>query len=685
MVYCVDKWLFDIGVNDSVGASGAGGASGASCFNDVGGGINTNNIHNDVDDREGYSLLNDGYRNGRILCDLCYLFDNDSWNDRRAIVYRNVNTIDKAIVNVCTALDVFNDWNRDRRIQKRLLVDPEGIIHGNCDIVYGLLWEIMQLYPLPVNIVYDQLHWGKIWKVKQWLKYTPLQRCRMCECLIAWLDDVGVLEKLGLGGRNGNDRHAHDYPTDYDITRDNVTGRIGNKALPNIYDLSNVLFDGTLLCVLCESILDGARLKELKGWSKVPKTKGLRFMNFNKVVKGLKGWYNNTTNVALSTRYFVHNVESILLNGSWSYMLGILEDLYRCYDGVKPKNGFRDVELPYYGKYCGVWGTGWEGLCKDILEEEKKVEREETEKRDLFCSEEREEKKVDFVKSDGIDLRNVLDGVVGTKDIVPVRIERIVEEKINEIVPSDDRRSGGHNMRRRIVTNNTENVIIDGNDLGPGVTNTVATPQAVVLEGDEADMFFEEAKRKNEESANEVDGVNMSMEEALGFEGGDVGGEEQEKNEDEEEEGVVDMAHEAAVGQQVAVAVAAAGPSRAEVFAVKKWLAVKLGIKLKDPACLFTPPFVSSEFTSGLMLLRISSELIPGRNEISGINWNPKTSAAKKSNCKRVVDALLSQFRPGKAQQVLSPQLRNCGEDIARGDGRIIISFLLGLKRLQQA
>ena len=495
----------------------------------------------------------------------------------------------------------------------------------------------------------------------------------MEEAIVMWLGEIEVLGQLGLW----DGAHVTTFD-DFNVVKDVVTGRVGGMALPAMFDLSEVLFDGTLLCVLGMKVLDGVRRDTLRGWSRVPKTRGLREGNFRKARDAFKGWFNRGRECAVSNRFFGGDFVEKMVEGDWRIGVGVLEDVFRCVDGMKPRKGGVGsaspdgrAEMPYFGKYCGAFGSGWERMVEEAEREREEEEKKKMERDDLFCSSERGGGGGRPEEMGGGGCVNLC-GLGGADDIVPQSIMKVVAENTGDIVPSDEKRAGGLGVSRHVLSRQVENVLIDGNDLAPVVPHNVAQPQYVaqphnvVLEGAEADRHYEEARRRNEAAVEEVEEevkeVNVTIEEALGFE---------EEDDDEEE---------------IEVAVPPSPfpvPTRDSVYTLKKWLHTKLNIKLRNPSLLYTAPYVTDEFASGLLLVRIAAGLMPGRtNTLSGIVASPQTAAAQKGNCRRAVAALVTGLRPGKAAKYVDATIRNCHAEIAEGDARAAVALLLALKKL---
>jgi len=101
------------------------------------------------------------------------------------------------------------------------------------------------------------------------------------------------------------------------------------------------------------------------------------------VLNGLKGWFNRDDccdgcrggGVGMSGRWLQEGFEGRIVDGNWQQILGLLEDCFRCSDGmVGKKEVMIGPEVPYFGKYVGVFGRGAEGKWEG---EEKKEEKKE--------------------------------------------------------------------------------------------------------------------------------------------------------------------------------------------------------------------------------------------------------------------------------------------------------------------
>ena len=187
--------------------------------------------------------------------------------------------------------------------------------------------------------------------------------------------------ELGLHDRTSDLEHDLAFPNDFTITRDALTGRMREQHMPSLFELHESLFDGSILCSVCQRVISGVRRDGLRGWINAPKTRSLKLKNISKAITALKGWINAEKGMAMSCRWLFSGVEDQVVDGNWAVVLGILEDIFRCVDGMPPRTvRQRYVESPYFGKYAAVYKNLYGDLQlleKDCTCEEKKVENRE--------------------------------------------------------------------------------------------------------------------------------------------------------------------------------------------------------------------------------------------------------------------------------------------------------------------
>jgi len=247
-----------------------------------------------------HTLLTDRFRNGTVLCDLAVILEKgetDKLGFEGGVRNEPVNA-KEVRRNVCASLCVFLG-RMSPPINMRLLVDPDGIIGGNGDLIDNLLFEIMSAYPRGAGFVGVRSgDWHGLWRRRSgcWLQYTPLERQRLEQCLVQWLIENGTLPSLGLHDRfipltDGPEGTVKDF---YTITRNKITGRMTEFLTPSLLELEDVIRDGTLLCSLCSHLkgLSNQRVRLTDGWIRRPKTRRCKVNNLVKVLDAIKGWFN---------------------------------------------------------------------------------------------------------------------------------------------------------------------------------------------------------------------------------------------------------------------------------------------------------------------------------------------------------------------------------------------------------
>lgn len=294
-------------------------------------------------------LNKDRLRNGETLCLLfCYLEPSAAYHAHLfQLIQRSPKTIGKARANVDKALWLFR-VRRSPPLPLVYLCQPDEIIKCNKEVLWGLLWEIMQTYasnsssntpyasytsfgnlmPQPVNAHYYRppatsptttnslalapsrrssaatsltsqsaaLASAKSYHYE--LPYSAIQRRSLDLSLLEFLDTVGLLSVL-----------------------------LGNIARPpTILALETYLKDGTLLCSLVERVLN---LPLPSGYHKHPHSYSQCVANILKCIKVLQGCK------AMCPRYLYSGVEEDIARGQWDCILGLLEDVHLLYDTVQ--------------------------------------------------------------------------------------------------------------------------------------------------------------------------------------------------------------------------------------------------------------------------------------------------------------------------------------------------------------
>jgi hypothetical protein len=302
------------------------------------------------------SLSKDRLRNGETFCLLfCYLESVASYhcNLFRAI-HRNPRTLGQAKSNFEKVLWLFRMKASPPLSLVYLYQPSEEFIKCNKNVIWGLLWEIMQVYsssssgeggrerkaadlgynssqffgnlhPQPINTAYyrpshhptpaSSLPSFPSSHVFQYdLPYSPVQRRSLDISLLDWFSSKGILQLI-----------------------------LGNLSRPpTILALETYIKDGTLLCVLCEKVLYLSFFSSF-GYDKHPHTYSQCLSNIGKVVKLLKGCK------AMSSRFLYQGIEEDIARGKWDSILGLLEDMHFLSDSIEQHQLFphRRSSAPY--------------------------------------------------------------------------------------------------------------------------------------------------------------------------------------------------------------------------------------------------------------------------------------------------------------------------------------------------
>ena len=314
----------------------------------------------------------------------------------------------------------------------------------------------------------------------------------------------------------------------------------------------------------------------LRGWINAPKTRSLKLKNVSKAFTALKGWINVEQGVAMSCRWLFAGVEDQFVDGNWAVVIGLLEDIFRCVDGMPPRSvQQRYVETPYFGKYAAVYKNHYDDLLllKDCTCEEKKSE-----------------------KGDAAVFEQDLGG---GNDIVPLlRIDAVREVNEGEIIPSDLTRAGGLGFSRRLAKSGAEGPtagpLEQGNDLGPGVVEPLRKEPAG--EEDQKVKFVEEEKQAvvNERPEGRVEQISIGQQ-TLPGKGEPATTIHTSKTNDEPDRAdtepvvlaVEEVEREDEPAKELVVAAPVESPfrepTRADVYALKKWLGSKVSFRSYMP------------------------------------------------------------------------------------------------------
>jgi hypothetical protein len=309
------------------------------------------------------SLSKDRLRNGETFCLLfCYLESVAAYHcSLFRTIYRNPRTLLQAKSNFDKVLWLFRMKASPPLSLVYLYQPAEEFIKCNKNVIWGLLWEIMQVYsssstaegrqqskdadgkvgslgynssqffgnlhPQPINTAYyrpsQQHHHNPTSSLPSFpsssaaavlpsssasshqlfqydLSYSPVQRRSLDISLLDWLSSKGILQLI-----------------------------LGNLSRPpTILALETYIKDGTLLCLLCEKVLN-LSLFSSSGYHKHPHTYSLCLSNIMKVIKLLKGCK------AMPSRFLYQGIEEDIARGKWDSILGLLEDMHFFSDSIE--------------------------------------------------------------------------------------------------------------------------------------------------------------------------------------------------------------------------------------------------------------------------------------------------------------------------------------------------------------
>ena len=289
-------------------------------------------------------LKEDRIRNGELLCDLVATLEPNAATHAQLtqLVNRKPATISLALENIERALWLLR-IRKCPPIPVVYLCHPMAVIEAHKALLWGLLQEIMQAYPLcphnggskgGVSLLVDQpITRGSAWSNS--LPYSISDRKALDQSLMQWLVEEEILSGIMKGL----------LPAD----------------MPSIATLEGPLRDGTLLCLLTGKILGSP----VMGWSRKARSFSSSVANLRKCTQALRGRVN------MSTRFLYNGVEEDIAKGEWSAMLGLLEDMHRLRDGVPPPRENSDDtkrhehKRPYLGRMAQEWPpdmTGSDGV-----------------------------------------------------------------------------------------------------------------------------------------------------------------------------------------------------------------------------------------------------------------------------------------------------------------------------------
>lgn len=120
-----------------------------------------------------HGVLRDNLRNGVLLCDVLELVEGGMCKGigMEGKLRRRCDNVEDAVWNVSMGMDVMR--NGRYRIKHRLTADPMEHVKGDKNAIYGLLWEMVQVYPPFVGAGMKENRWGKWSKKRGWRRYSP--------------------------------------------------------------------------------------------------------------------------------------------------------------------------------------------------------------------------------------------------------------------------------------------------------------------------------------------------------------------------------------------------------------------------------------------------------------------------------------------------------------------------------
>jgi hypothetical protein len=250
-------------------------------------------LHFDILEKdEKAHAMEDPFRNGTLLCDLVNILEDSPIQK----ISRHPKTVIAARGNVERALAVLR---RKNNIPSQYLWNPDGIVQGMRGFIFGLLYHIKRAYPTAPIPTTAGKHSRSI--------YSPEVLSKLETSLLIWIYSLGVIP--------------------------------GEQVPARIDDLKEGVTNGTLLCDIV-SIMQG---KNIAGTFNKPKTVATCQSNIRRACETLRRFQ-------FMRQRFLWQAESIYDFDKMT-VLGLLEDMHRCFDGVKPpKLGSEAEEEAYLGK-----------------------------------------------------------------------------------------------------------------------------------------------------------------------------------------------------------------------------------------------------------------------------------------------------------------------------------------------
>jgi len=312
-------------------------------------------------------LSQDRTRNGELVCDLVAALEPHAASHvhLHRYIHRSPRTLKAAQENNERALWIFR-IRRSPPLPFFYLCQPDEMIKGTRNVLWGFLWELMQSYPMANealeraedfferDLQHDNIFGdvpsreinrlfmkskhktsSEVIGNKWWLRlpYSSKQRRSLDTSIVQWLQTSNILTDFGITSDGSND--------------------INPKT---ILELEGPIRDGSLLCLVTESLLG----LPVKVWNKRPTTYAQCVSNISKATCSLRRCSS------MSGRYLHTGVEEEIVRGNWDCVLGLLEDIRRCIDKEEPRIPVPTEEVwkqegkdgPYLGPPAGTfYGT----------------------------------------------------------------------------------------------------------------------------------------------------------------------------------------------------------------------------------------------------------------------------------------------------------------------------------------
>ena len=258
--------------------------------------------------RRDCSLFKDPFRNGVLLVNILSKIE----NEKIQTFYSNPETIEQCRKNIYSTLELLR--KRKTPIPYRFSKQEEAILQGDHNVIWGLLYSLMKISREKENLdrtLYSSLYSpsksigqdfsGKI------LPYSEEEIKRLEISILNWVIRIGLFGE------------THDLPLTFE-------------------ELEVQLRNGAKFCELIEIVTK----IQVFAYTKKPKNEAQSIGNIRRGLETLRA------NKNMSQKHTWKEKE--LHKGSKYYLLGLLEDLHRLFDGLPPR-----IEPNYYsdGPYFG--------------------------------------------------------------------------------------------------------------------------------------------------------------------------------------------------------------------------------------------------------------------------------------------------------------------------------------------